>query len=172
VTILTAAVADTKHCKRVNGQGIFTGVVLEESELRLKRSPKHVLISVDGLNEFQDATKTEGEDCCCHEHKCDDKQNDGEGNKPYSKKDYDGNKPYCEKDYDGNKPYCEKDYDGNKPYCKKDYDGHKDDYQCEVKTTQEFVILSLTCPSFPFSPGQIVWISIDQIIALSVLCRN
>jgi hypothetical protein len=150
VTILTTAVADTKHCKRVNGQGIFTGVVLEESELRLKRSPKHVLISVDGLNEFQDATKTEGEDCCCHEHKCDDKQNDGEGNKPYSKKDYDGNKPYCEKDYDG----------------------HKDDYQCEVKTTQEFVILSLTCPSFPFSPGQIVWISIDQIIALSVLCRN
>ncbi len=121
VTILTTAVADTKHCKRVNGQGIFTGVVLEESELKLKRSPKHVLISVNGLDEIQDDTESGGKDSCWNGHKPEDKQNDYEG---------------------------------------------------EDKKTQEFVILSLTCPSFPFMPGQIVWISLDQIIALAVLCKN
>jgi hypothetical protein len=120
VTILTTAVADIKHCKRINGQGIYTGVLLEESELRLKRSPKHVLVPADGL-ESQDAGETGRKECCCHEHKCEDKLND---------------------------------------------------HECEAKTTQEFVILSLTCPSFPFIPGQIVWISLDQIIALTVLCRN
>jgi hypothetical protein len=139
VTILTTAVADTKHCRRVNGQGIFTGVVLEESELRLKRSSKHVLISVDGLSELQNDSKKEVGDCCCHEIKHDDKKND---------------------------------WEEHKSHYQKSFGEHKNDYEHEVKTMQEFVILSLTCSSFPFLPGQIVWISIDQIIALTVLCKN
>jgi hypothetical protein len=126
VTILTTAVADTKHCKRVNGQGVFTGVVLEESQLRLNRSPKQVLVSVDGLSTFQDDSKKEGENCCCQQHG----------------------------------------WEEQKSYYQTDCGEPKD----EIKTTQEFVILSLTCPSFPFTPGQIVWISLDQIIALAVLC--
>lgn len=132
VTILTTAVADTKHCRRVSGQGIFTGVVLEESELRLKRSPKHVSISVEGVEEFQHEPENVETNCCWHEHKLKDKL----------------------KDYEEYKPHCEKDHGG------------------EERKKQEFVILSLTCPSFPFSPGQIVWISLDQIIALSVICKN
>lgn len=128
VTILTTGVADTKHCKRINGQGIFTGVVLDESELKI-RSPKHVSISVDGVSEYLESAETENVHSCCHEHK------------------------YCD---------IQKHHD-------EDHKGHKD--ACEVKK-QEFVILSLTFPSFPFPPGQIVWISLDQIIALSVLCKN
>jgi hypothetical protein len=138
VTILTTGVADIKHCRRVSGQGIFTGVVLEESEVNIKRSPKHVLISVDGLSKFQDDTETKGTDSCWHEHKPDDKQND----------------------YAGHQPHGE------------DHDGYKNDRECEMKKTQEFVILSLTCPSFPFFTGQIVWISFDQIIAWAVFCSD
>ncbi len=132
VTILTTAVADTKHCKRTNGQGVFTGVVLEESELRLKRSPKQVVVSVDGFSEFQDDSKREEEKCCCQQLN----------------------------------------WEENKSYYQMECGEHKNDHEYGVKTKQEFVILSLTCPSFPFTPGQIVWISLDQIIALGVLCKN
>jgi hypothetical protein len=127
VTILTTGVADIKHCRRVSGQGIFTGVVIDESELKLKRSPKHVLISVEGLSEFQSDIETESTDPC------------------------------WQNDYEVHQPHDE------------DHVEHKE--KREVKKAQEFVILSLTCPSFPFAREQIVWISLDQIIALSVLCR-
>jgi hypothetical protein len=128
VTILTTGVADTKHCRRVSGQGIFTGVVIDESELKIKRSPKHVLISVEGLSEFQNSIGTGSSDSCC--------QNNYEAQQTHEENHIE----YKEKR--------------------------------EVKKAQEFVILSLTCPSFPFGREEIVWISLDQIIALSVVCRD
>jgi len=138
VTILTTGVADIKHCRRVSGQGIFTGVVLDESEIEVKRSPKHVLISVDGLDELQTGTEIKSTISCCHEHKSNNKQNGSEGFQSH--------------------------YDN--------HDGHKDDRDYEMKKTQDFVVLSLTSPSFPFFTGQIVWISFDQIIAWSILCND
>ncbi len=128
VTILTTGVADTKHCRRVSGQGIFTGVVIDESELKIKRSPKHVLISVEGLSEFQNSIET-GSSNSCGQNNCEAQQTHDENYIEYKEKR-------------------------------------------EIKKAQEFVILSLTCPSFPFSREEIVWISLDQIIALSVVCRE
>lgn len=135
VTILTTAVSDTKHCKRINGQGIFTGIVLDESQLRLKRNQRQMLMSGEGINDISENLVREESDL---DRQCDDKQSEGEGGSLQPKE-------------------CEE---------------HKKHCECEVKKTQEFVILSLTCPSFPFVPGQIVWISLEQIIALAVLCRN
>jgi hypothetical protein len=131
VTILTTAVADTKHCRRVSGQGIFTGVVLRESEVEIKRSPKHVLISVDGLGKIHDDIKSKEVVSCCHENKNDCKGHQLQG---------------------------------------VNYAGYKNEYEDEK--IQEFVILSLTSPSFPFFTGQIVWVSLDQIIAWSILCSE
>lgn len=136
VTILTTAVSDTKHCKRASSQGIFTGIVLDESQLKLKRNQRQILMSEEGINEIKESTGRGDLDSC---HQYDDKQNE-----------------------EADAKICQP----------KDCVEHKHSCECEIKKTQEFVILSLTCPSFPFVPGQIVWISLDQIIALAVLCRN
>jgi hypothetical protein len=41
-----------------------------------------------------------------------------------------------------------------------------------MKKEEEFLVLELTCASFPFTPGQIVSISVEQIVAVAVVCRN
>jgi len=38
-----------------------------------------------------------------------------------------------------------------------------------VKEDEQFFVLSLLKPSPPFSAGQIVWINVDQIVALSII---
>lgn len=40
------------------------------------------------------------------------------------------------------------------------------------KRTQEYIVLALTYPSFPFRAGQIVWISVKQIVGIAVNCCN
>lgn len=42
----------------------------------------------------------------------------------------------------------------------------------QAKAYQDFVVISLTSPSFPYEPGQIVWISLDEIVAVAAECRN
>lgn len=41
----------------------------------------------------------------------------------------------------------------------------------QAKGCQDFVAISLTSPSFPYEPGQIVWISLDEIVAVATECR-
>jgi len=142
VTILTTAAAGAEHGKNFDSLGVFTGIVLDEAKLKLKRTPKHVSISVDGLEETYDG------DYCENEYKP-DKDKEDEWDKDCKDKDYD----------DWHKDCKDKDYG-------------KKHHPVEVKKEEEFLVLSLTCPSFPFTAGQLVWVNIEQIVALAVVCRN
>lgn len=45
----------------------------------------------------------------------------------------------------------------------------KDKSPLHVKEEERFLVLSLLKPSPPFSAGQIVWISVEQIVALTII---
>ena len=151
VTILTTAAAGADHGKNVNSLGVFTGVVLDEAELKLKRPPKHVSISVDGIEQVHDGDYFD---------------------KPDTDKDDGLDKDGKDKDHDGlDKEDKDKDHD---KWCKDDKDKDHDEkkHAIVVKKPDEFLVLSLTCASFPFTAGQLVWVNIEQIVALAVVCRN
>lgn len=134
VTVLTS-VAGEDYGKNINSLGTFTGVVLDETHIKIKRDTKHISISMDGIEELQDG--------------CDSGYSD----------DSEGYDSECDEEC------CE--WHGSEDECDYEENDH-----CEVKKPGRFLVLSLTCPSFPFSPGQIVWINIDQIVAFAVVCRN
>jgi hypothetical protein len=183
VTILTTAASGAEHGKNADSLGVFTGVVLDEAKLKLKRAPKHVSIHMDGIDESADGDyepeKDKGHDWCK-----DDKDKDYDWGKDDKDKDYDWGKDDKDKDYDWCKDDKDKDYDWGKDdkdkdhddWCKddkkKDHHGKKHGHAVEVKKEDEFLVLSLTCPSFPFTAGQIVWINVEHIVALAVVCRN
>jgi hypothetical protein len=199
VTILTSVAASTDYGKNINNLGVFTGVVLDETELNLKRDPKHISITLGGLDELQNAGKCDDkkehdykkpdydqdhydekktdydkEHCDCKKPDCDLGYHDWK--KPdYDKEHCDGKKSdYDKEHHDWKKPDYDKDhYAGKKPKDGKDHcDGKKHGHEVEVKKAAEFLVLSLTSPAYPFTAGQIVWINIEQIVAFSVASRN
>ncbi len=69
---------------------------------------------------------------------------------------------------DENEFKLKRDADGSpnwKQYDKKS----KDKPPINVEEEEQFLVLALTRPSNPFSAGQIVWIQLDQIVALSAI---
>jgi hypothetical protein len=226
ITVLTTAAICPDSDKHVKNQGIFTGVVLDETKLNLKRDPKHISISLDNVpgletngdgdysgdyykpetskydwekddkkKEHCDWEKDDKKKEHCDWEKDDKKKEHCDWEKDDKKKEHcdwekdDKKKEHCDwkkddkkEDYewdkdDKKKVYCAWDKDNKKkPHYECDKDDKKDDKkhdkEIEVKKAEKFLVLSLTCPSFPFTPGQIVWINIDQIVAFSSACRN
>lgn len=163
VTILTAAASGTEHGKNADSLGVFTGVVLDEAKLKLKRASKHLSIHMDGVDETADGDY-EFEQDTDYDWSKDEKDKDHDDwSKDEKDKDHDD---WCkdEKDKDHD-DWCEDEK-------KKDHHEKKHGHAIEVKKEEEFLVLSLTCPSFPFAAGQLVWINVDHIVALAVVCRN
>ena len=133
VTILTTAALGTYHGKKIS-KGIFTGVVLDETQLKFDRAQKYV--SVHAVGTFGDE---------CHE--------------PDKVQEQDIYEKYHE--------LKEKECGENKPEQDKEKHGHH-----EKKEKEKYLVLSLTHPSFPYRPGQIVYIHTDQIVAVSIECAN
>lgn len=167
VTILTSVATGNDNGKHINSLGIFTGVVLDETELKLKRDPKHISISIGGIEELHKDEKYGDK----HEDKYEDKYTDKYEDKYDKHSDKYGDK-HCEKcgeEYKGENSKCEDEW--KKPEHGKCH--HEDKkHGVEVNKTEEFLILSLTCPSYPFAAGQIVWVNIEQVVAFTVACRN
>lgn len=217
VTILTtAACSPRKH----SSQGIFTGVVLDDADLKFERAAKHLTISMDS-DYFEDEQNDEADKYTFQEAKypvkedkkeygwtkfCKDKESgewykdegdkhDDKCHKPYIDKVCCEHKPedkpqgkpedkyedkyedQCHKPHE-DKECCEHKYEHkykdqcHKPHKDKECCEHKYDHKCHPKKKDEYLLLSLTCPSFPFLPGQIVWINLEEIVALSVICKN
>lgn len=180
VTILTtAACSPRKH----SSQGIFTGVVLDDTDTNFERTAKHLTITVDS-DYFEDEQKDEGEDQYAfqgakypiNEDKkgsgwtkyCKDKES-GEWYKDGIDKCEDKcHKPHQEKEC------CEPKHEDkcHKPDKDKECCEHKHEHKCPPKGKDEYLLLSLTCPSYPFHPGQLVWINIEEIVALTVICKK
>ena len=63
----------------------------------------------------------------------------------------------------------EKDKKGHSEADKKHFPSHEHHSESDKPNKcEEFIVLSLTCPSFPYYPGQIVWININEIVAVAV----
>ena len=187
VTILTTVASGAEHGKNADSLGVFTGVVLDEAKLKLKRAPKHVSIHMDGIEESSDGDYESDKDKDYDDWCKGGKDKDHDWCEDGKDKDHD----WCEdkgKDHDD---WCKDKGKDHDDWCKdkgKDHDDwgkddkgkdgkNKDDHgkkhdPIEVKKEDEFLVLSLTCPSFPFTAGQLVWINIEQIVALAVVCRN
>ncbi|MEG6586412.1 hypothetical protein [Dendrosporobacter sp. 1207_IL3150] len=174
VTVLTTAAACTNY-KRPNNQGVFTGVVLDDTDLKFDRLPKTVNITVEGEycdNDYYDDEYEEDKNICCKDN--DSKYYEEEKNYKHEKEDEEKHQHKYEAKYDEEKYHHkhEEKNDDDKYYHKKECK-HKHDkcqHKHKVKGKDEFLILSLTCPSYPFIPGQLVWINIEEIVALSVAC--
>lgn len=206
VTILTtAACSPRKH----SSQGIFTGVVLDDTDLKFERAAKHLTISMDS-DYFEDDQHDEADKYTFQEAKypvkedkkeygwtkfCKDKESgewykDNEKcPKPHKDKVCCEHKPGEEPQYKPEDKYEDKYEDKpqykpqykpedkyedkcHKPHKDKECCEHKHEHKCHPKKKDEYLLLSLTCPSFPFHPGQIVWINLEEIVALSVICKN
>ncbi len=175
VTVLTS-VAGTDYGKNINSLGTFTGIVLDETDIKVKRDTKHISITMDGVDELQNAPDSGYDKDECECHKPEDDKDECEWYK------YEDDKDDCEwckskddkDDCEWCKPKDDKDdCEWHKPKnCKDHDDGKKHGHEIEVKKAEKFLVLSLTCPSYPFNPGQIVWINIEQIVAFTVVCRN
>jgi hypothetical protein len=146
LTILTTAATGRHH----GTTGIFTGVALDETELKFKRGAKHISVSMTG-------DYLEDKDYCEQEPQ-QSKDKDLECHKPIKEEDP------CE--------WGKPDNQGKDDKCHKPHKGDQEKQKCEVKKEGEFLVLALTSPSFPFKAGQIVWISVDQIVSVTVVCRN
>lgn len=171
VTILTtAACSPRKH----TSQGIFTGVVLDDTDMKFERTAKHLTITMDS-DYFEDEQHDEadkysfqGAKYPVNEDKkgygwtkfCKDKES-GEWYKDDDK---------CHKD----KVCCEQKPEEicHKPHPEKECCEPKYEHKCHPKAKDEYLLLSLTCPSFPFLPGQLVWINIEEIVAFTVICKK
>lgn len=134
VTIVTTAAEGPSHSKNARTRGIFTGVVIDETQLTFRRSSDNVSVFVDGV-QVGDEAECECEECC------------GDGHEPEKSKDT------CE--------WCPPEKDDD---CDKKHD--------HVKKPGKWLVLSLTCPSFPYCAGQIVWINVKQIVAVAEVCKD
>ncbi|MBP2638676.1 MAG: hypothetical protein H6Q72_4583 [Firmicutes bacterium] len=221
VTILTTAAIGSCHGRKVL-KGIFTGVVLDEKELKIEHANRHVSVCAvaeyyyenDEPNDEHDKdykpheeeeyckykehekdTKPHGEEehCKCKEHEKDNKPHQEEeyckckehekDNKPHKEAEYNKYKEH-EKDNKSHEEvkynkYKEPDKDSmphNHKECDKWHKHNEDKKHCgqkhheKEKNEEKFLILSLTCPSFPFRAGQIVHINIEEIVAAAVNC--
>ena len=163
VTILTSVATGKSNGRHNNSLGVFTGVVLDETELNLKQDTREVTVTVSSVVQSEESKHKE-DDGCNYGYEddcgCDIKKSNHGKEAEW--------KPDCEKDhYYEDKHDSEKDcFHGKKHDCEKDH--------CHVKKhkEEEFLVISLTCPSYPFNAGQIVWISLDQIVAFTVTCRS
>ncbi|QJW47280.1 hypothetical protein HA075_16700 [bacterium BFN5] len=191
VTILTtAACSPRKH----TSQGIFTGVVLDDTDLKFERAAKHLTISMDS-DYFEDEQNDDEDKCTFQEMKypvmgdkkeyewtkfCKDKETGEWYKDEIDKVDEKYPKPHKDKvccehkpdDKPQDKPEYKYEDKCHKPHKDKECCEHKHEHKCHPKKKDEYLLLSLTCPSFPFLPGQIVWINIEEIVALSVICKN
>lgn len=204
VTILTTAAAiGSCHGRKVL-KGIFTGVVLDEKEIKFEHANRHVSVCAvadyyyendnpDEESEKDDKPHEEEEYCKYKDPEKDNKPLQEEENSKHKdhEQEYKSNEEekYCkykeqEQDYKSHeeKKYSNcKEYDkGSMPHkhkeCDKWHKHNEDKEHCghkpheKEKNEEKFLVLSLTCPSFPFRAGQIVHINVEEIVAVAVDC--
>ena len=126
VTVLTTAAAGQDFDKHIKNQGIFTGVILDETILHLKRDSKHITISLD------DPT--------------DEDEQEAGAEPGWAEKDYPAKDKY---QFEEKQP--EKYYDPDK-HGQHDCEKHHEKPPLKIKETETFLVLSLTSPSYPFKP--------------------
>lgn len=197
VTILTSAAIGT-HSKKLL-MGIFTGVVIDETRLTCERGQKH--ISVHAVGDFSDDWEypdrdewhyepkhhsdykeecepkhhcEHKEECepkhhCEHKEECEPKHHSEHKDNYKPKHQCEHKEDYKSKHHSKHKKECEH-HSKHKKECIPKH--HSEAKHPKKEKEEKYVVLSLTRPSFPYKPGQIVYINFDQIVAASVNYNN